>query len=256
MNAVSGDRVLHVRGLVSGHDRIPVLHGVDLHVDPGEVVALLGANGAGKTTTLLTVSGVLPILDGTVEVLGQASPLRRRVRPGEVARLARRGVAHVPEDRGLFYDLSAAENLRLGRPRGRGGPEPLELEQVLEWFPALRDVLPRRAGLLSGGEQQMLALARAVLGRPKLLMVDEMSLGLAPVIVDHLLPVLRSIARELSAGVLLVEQHVALVLSVSDRAYLMDRGRIVTSGAAAEMAQRSDLIEAGYLGTAADDVDR
>jgi branched-chain amino acid transport system ATP-binding protein len=248
-------RVLDVRGLVAGYDGIPVLHGVDLHVDAGEVVALLGANGAGKTTTLLTVSGVLPVLDGTVEVLGAPSRRRRRVRPGEVAALARRGVAHVPEDRGLFFDLTAAENLRLGRPRGRGAPEPLELEQVLEWFPALRDVLGRRAGLLSGGEQQMLALARAVLGRPRLLMVDEMSLGLAPIIVDHLLPVLRSIARELGAGVLLVEQHVALVLTVSDRAYLLDRGNLVSSGTAAEMAEHIELIESGYLGTIAEGTD-
>ena len=244
-----GERLLELAGLIGGYDGTPVVHGVDLHVDAGEVVALLGANGAGKTTTLLTVSGVLPAIGGSVTVLGHESARRRRVRPGEVARLARRGVAHVPEDRGLFFDLTTAENLRLGRPRGRGAPDPLPLEQVLEWFPALRNVMNRRAGLLSGGEQQMVALARAVLGRPRLLMVDEMSLGLAPIIVDHLLPVLRSIAQELYAGVLLVEQHVSLVLAVSDRAYLMDRGRIAASGDAAELAERTDLLESGYLGT-------
>jgi len=247
-----GGALLEVTGLVAGYDGIPVLHGVDLRVSAGEVVALLGANGAGKTTTLLTVSGVLPTLEGSVVVLGQERTHRRRARPAEVARLARRGVAHVPEDRGLFFDLTTAENLRLGRPRGRGAPEPLPLEQVLEWFPALRNVMNRRAGLLSGGEQQMVALARAVLGRPKLLMVDEMSLGLAPIIVDHLLPVLRSIAHELQAGVLLVEQHVSLVLAVSDRAYLMDRGRIAATGDAAELAARTDLLESGYLGAASD----
>ncbi len=246
---MSDEPVLRVEQLVAGHDGIPVVHGIDLHVAAGEVVALLGANGAGKTTTLLTISGVLPALEGRVEVLGETAPRRRRARPAEVAQRARRGVAHVPEDRGLFFDLTVAENLRLGRPRGRGAPEPLPMEQVLEWFPALRNVLDRRAGLLSGGEQQMLALARAVLGRPRLLMVDEMSLGLAPIIVDHLLPVLRSIALELHAGVLLVEQHVALVLAVSDRAYLLDRGRVLASGAAAELAGRADLIESGYLGT-------
>ncbi len=245
---MSAERLLDARGLVAGYGGIPVVHGVDLHVDAGEVVALLGANGAGKTTTLLTVSGVLPVIDGEVSVLGEQQRLRRRARPGEVAARARRGVAHVPEDRGLFFDLTTAENLRLGRPRGRSSPDPLPMEQVLEWFPALRDVMHRRAGLLSGGEQQMVALARAVLGRPRLLMVDEMSLGLAPIIVDHLLPVLRSIAQELGAGVLLVEQHVALVLAVSDRAYLMDRGTILASGAASELAERSDLIESGYLG--------
>jgi branched-chain amino acid transport system ATP-binding protein len=249
---MTAERLLDVRGLVAGYGGIPVVHGVDLHVDAGEVVALLGANGAGKTTTLLTVSGVLPVIDGTVSVLGEEQPVRRRARPGEVAARARRGVAHVPEDRGLFFDLTTAENLRLGRPRGRGAPDPLPMDQILEWFPALRDVMGRRAGLLSGGEQQMVALARAVLGRPRLLMVDEMSLGLAPIIVDHLLPVLRSIALELGAGVLLVEQHVALVLAVSDRAYLMDRGTILASGPAAELAERSDLIESGYLGTVAE----
>jgi branched-chain amino acid transport system ATP-binding protein len=220
-------------------------------VDAGEVVALLGANGAGKTTTLLTASGVLPALGGEVEVLGEPQRQRRRARPGGVAALARRGVAHVPEDRGLFFDLTTSENLRLGRPRGRKASDALPMEQVLEWFPALRGVMDRRVGLLSGGEQQMVALARAVLGRPRLLMVDEMSLGLAPIIVDHLLPVLRSIAIELGAGVLLVEQHVALVLAVSDRAYLMDRGTILAAGPAADLANNTDLIESGYLGTAA-----
>jgi branched-chain amino acid transport system ATP-binding protein len=248
---MSSERVLDLRGLVAGYGGISVVHGVDLHVDAGEVVALLGANGAGKTTTLLTASGVLPALGGEVEVLGEPQRQRRRARPGGVAALARRGVAHVPEDRGLFFDLTTSENLRLGRPRGRKASDALPMEQVLEWFPALRGVMDRRVGLLSGGEQQMVALARAVLGRPRLLMVDEMSLGLAPIIVDHLLPVLRSIAIELGAGVLLVEQHVALVLAVSDRAYLMDRGTILAAGPAADLANNTDLIESGYLGTAA-----
>ena len=228
--------------------RTPVVHGIDLHVDAGEVVALLGANGAGKTTTLLTMSGLLALQGGRVEVAGAELPRRRRARPADVVEIARRGVAHVPEDRGLFFDLTTAENLRLGRPRGRGAVEPLPMEQLLEWFPALSKVMDRPAGLLSGGEQQMVAIARAVLGRPRLLMVDEMSLGLAPIIVDRLLPVLRSIAKELEAGVLLVEQHVALVLAVSDRAYLMDRGTILASGPAAEMAERTALLESGYLG--------
>jgi branched-chain amino acid transport system ATP-binding protein len=246
---MSGERVVEVRGLVAGYGKVEVVHGVDLHVDAGEVVALLGANGAGKTTTLLTISGVLPRLGGDVEVLGSSLPRSRRVRPAAVAALARRGVAHVPEDRGLFFDLTAAENLRLGRRRRRGSHQPLPMEQILEWFPALSGVLDRRAGLLSGGEQQMLAIARAVQGRPRLLMVDEMSLGLAPIVVDHLLPVLRTIASELGSGVLLVEQHVSLVLSISDRAYLMDRGTILADGVASELAERSELIESGYLGT-------
>lgn len=246
---MSNDRVVDARGLVAGYGGVAVVHGIDLHVDAGEVVALLGANGAGKTTTLLTISGVLPRLGGDLEVLGAPLARSRRVRPAAVAALARRGAAHVPEDRGLFFDLTAAENLRLGRPAGRRANQALPLEQVLEWFPALLDVLDRPAGLLSGGEQQMLALARAVQARPRLLMVDEMSLGLAPIIVDHLLPVLRTIASELGSGVLLVEQHVSLVLSISDRAYLLDRGSILVGGSASELADRTELIESGYLGT-------
>jgi branched-chain amino acid transport system ATP-binding protein len=244
---VSGERLLDVRGLVAGYDRVAVVHGVDLHVDAGEVVALLGPNGAGKTTTMLAVSGLAARLGGEIEVLGATAPGR----PGRVPRIsavwrqARRGVAHVPEDRGLFFDLTAREHLRLGRPRR--GPS-VELDRLLGWFPALEPVLDRRAGLLSGGEQQMLALARAVVGVPRLLLVDELSLGLAPIIVEQLLPVLRSIAADTGAGVLVVEQHVGLVLSIADRAYLLSQGRVVADGTAADLAARPELLEAGYLG--------
>jgi branched-chain amino acid transport system ATP-binding protein len=242
---VSSTPVLSVSGLTAGYDGIPVVHDVDLVVGAGEVVALLGANGAGKTTTLLTISGLVPKLAGTITVTGDVTHERRRVRVPDVWQLARRGVAHVPEDRGLFFDLTAAENLRLGRP-ARGDSVPMD--QILTWFPALEKVLGRMAGLLSGGEQQMLALARAVVGRPQLLLVDEMSLGLAPIIVEQLLPVLRSIAAETDAAILLVEQHVGLVLSVADRAYLLNQGRVAFDGSAAELRDRPDLIESGYLG--------
>jgi len=243
----SGEVVLRVEGLSAGYDDIPVVHDVDLVVAAGEVVALLGANGAGKTTTLLTISGLVPKLGGTIEVVGEPAHEGRRVRVADVWQLARRGVAHVPEDRGLFFDLTAAENLRLGRPR-RGDAVPMD--QILGWFPALEKVLDRRAGLLSGGEQQMLALARAVSGRPRLLLVDEMSLGLAPIIVEQLLPVLRSIATETGAGLVLVEQHVGLVLQIADRAYLLDQGRVTFDGSAADLRDRPELIESGYLGNA------
>ena len=240
-----GAPLLALRGLHAGHDGVAVVHDVDLTVAAGEVVALVGANGAGKTTTLLTVSGLLAPMSGTVEVFG--SRRRRRTAAG-VWGLARQGLAHVPEDRGLFFDLTAAENLRLGRPRR--GPS-VDLDVVLGWFPALEPVLDRRAGLLSGGEQQMLALARAVVGRPRLLLVDELSLGLAPIIVERLLPVLRTIAEETGAGILVVEQHVGLVLALADRAYLLAGGRIAFAGPAADLADRADLIELGYLGDAA-----
>lgn len=251
----SAGAALVARGLVAGHGRVAVVHGIDLQVDAGEVVALLGANGAGKTTTLLTLSGLLPRLGGDIELLGSSVARRRRARTAEVWRTARRGVAHVPEDRCLFADLTVAENLRLATTGRRGRGDALSLDDVLGFFPALAELLDRLAGRLSSGEQQMLALARAVRTRPHLLLVDELSLGLAPITVEQLLPTLRSVADELGAGVLVVEQHVPLVLGVSDRAYVLDRGRVSLEGTSAELATRTDVIESGYLGPAASSSD-
>lgn len=238
---------LEVSGLSAGYDGVAVVHEVDLAVGPGEVVALLGSNGAGKSTTLLTISGLLPAMSGSI-TFGGRSLGGRRATSTRAAALARSGLLHVPEDRGLFFDLTVAEHLRLGRRRGRPS---LTDDEVLAWFPALARIVDRRAGLLSGGEQQMLALARALVCRPEMLLIDEMSLGLAPIVVEQLLPVLRQVAGETGCGILLVEQHVGLALEVADRAYLMDRGRIVTSGSAADMAIRADEIERGYFGEAA-----
>lgn len=238
---------LELRRLTAGHDGVAVVHDVDLTVDPGKVVVLLGANGAGKSTTLLTVSGLLPVLGGEVRVDGAVvgAPGRRRSL-GRAAALARAGVVHVPEDRGLFPDLTVREHLRLTRRNERS----LADAEVLDRFPALAPLRGRAAGLLSGGEQQMLALARALAAGPRVLLVDELSLGLAPLVVEALLPLLREVADEHRIGVVLVEQHVRLALGVADRAALLQRGRVVLEGPADELAGRLEAVEAGYLGDA------
>jgi branched-chain amino acid transport system ATP-binding protein len=231
--------VLEAEGLVAGYGTVRVVHGIDISVAPGEVVALLGPNGAGKTTTLLTISGLLRPLGGSLRIFGE--PAGKRSASG----IARSGVAHVPEDRSLFTQLTVAENIRLAcRGSGRRARE----EEVLGYFPELARIPSRKAGLLSGGEQQMLAVGRALASSPRLLLVDEMSLGLAPVVVRRLLPILRTIAREGGIGVLFVEQHVQFALDLADRAYLMNRGRIALSGTGAELRTRKDLVQASYLG--------
>jgi branched-chain amino acid transport system ATP-binding protein len=232
---------LECRGLTSGYAGVPVVRGLDLRVEAGEVVALLGPNGAGKTTTVLTLSGVLKPIAGEVGVLGEPVPA------GRPHRVARRGLAHVPDDRSLFFGLTSRENLRLGTRPGGGDP----VETLLEYFPALESRLDTRAGLLSGGEQQMLAIGRALASRPRALMIDEMSLGLAPVIVQRLLPVVRRVADDLGTAVLIVEQHVDLALTVADRAYVLNHGEVIASGAATDLAGDRELLRTSYLGMSA-----
>ncbi len=235
------DGGIKVEGLSTGYGGVAVVRDLDLQVEPGEVVALLGPNGAGKTTTLLTISGLLKPLAGSITIGGH--PVDAKF-PHKNARL---GLAHVPEDRSLFFQLTTEENLRLGL-KGSKAEQKDALEQALEMLPALRPLLDRRAGLLSGGEQQMLAMARALASRPKLLLVDEMSLGLAPIIVERLLPLVRQVAETLGTGVLIVEQHIHMALEVVDRAYVMNRGSIVMQGTAAELKEDQDVLLASYMG--------
>ncbi len=241
--------VLEARGLTTGYQGVAVVHQVDFEVGAGEIVALLGANGAGKTTVLLTVSGLLAHLGGDLTVLGEKQSAPRRTSVGNRAlALVRRGVAHVPEDRALFFGLTGREHLRLAARRG----DTEAIEQALAPFPALGAIIDRRAGLMSGGEQQMLAIARALAGRPKLLMIDELSLGLAPIVVEQLLPTVARIARDAGVGVLLVEQHVNAILAVADRAYVMVQGRISASSSASELAADPAKLAARYLGGTSD----
>ncbi|HWN63148.1 MAG TPA: ABC transporter ATP-binding protein [Streptosporangiaceae bacterium] len=241
-SANASGHALAVRDLSAGYRGVPVVRELNLEVRPGEVVALLGPNGAGKTTTLETIAGLNRPISGTVELSGE----NIGGKPAYV--LARRSLALVPEGRALFPGLTVREHLRLAGGRGqRAGHE----EKLLEMLPELRKCLGRKAGLLSGGEQQMLAVGRALVTQPRLLLVDEMSLGLAPVIVERLLPILRRAADELGSSVLFVEQHVALALEISDRAYVLTHGRIRLEGPAAELRERRELLAASYLGETA-----
>jgi ABC-type branched-subunit amino acid transport system ATPase component len=231
------DALLRIESLTAGYDRAAVIRDLDLTIGPGEVVALLGANGAGKTTTLRTISGLVRPMSGRVVFAGRDLA---RVSPTQRARL---GIAHVPEGRGIFYGLTVAEHFRLGY-RGERPDE----EAAYEYFPKLEGLRTRRVGLLSGGEQQMLAIARGLARRPRLLLLDELSLGLAPVIVENLLPVVHQYALDSHCGVLLVEQHVQLALEVADRGYVLSHGKIVLHERVDVLRADRELLIASYLG--------
>jgi branched-chain amino acid transport system ATP-binding protein len=233
--------VLTLEGMTAGYEHAAVVRELSLTVGYGEIVALLGANGAGKTTTLRVVSGLVKPMAGRLAFAG------RDLRPISPPARARLGIAHVPEGRGIFFGLTVAEHFRIAH---RG--ERLDEAVAFRYFPALSELRARRAGLLSGGEQQMLAVGRALARRPKLLLLDELSLGLAPVIVERLMPVVREYAVESGCAVLLVEQHVHLALEFADRGYVLAHGDVVLSGRAEELRKNSALLVSSYLGERAE----
>ncbi len=233
--------LLEAQGLTAGYGQTAVLHGLDFAVEERGVSALLGANGAGKTTTLRAVCGMVRT-GGEVRLAGE------RLNGLATEEIARRGVSHVPDGRGTFMELTVEENMRLGAytRRDRAGVE-ADFERVFGYFPRLRQRFRQQAGTLSGGEQQMLAISRALLLRPRLLLLDEPSFGLAPLVVQEIFAIMRRIREEQGVGILLVEQNASLALDFADRAYLLETGRIVVSGPADEI-RRDESVRRSYLG--------
>ena len=233
--------LLEAEGLVAGYGQTAVLHGLDFAVEERGVSALLGANGAGKTTTLRAVSGMVRT-GGSIRLAGD--PIAGLA----TEEIARRGVAHVPDGRGTFMELTVEENMRLGAytRRDKAAVE-ADFERVFGYFPRLKQRFKQQAGTLSGGEQQMLAISRALLLRPRLLLLDEPSFGLAPLVVQEIFAIMRRIREEQGVSILLVEQNASLALDFADRAYLLETGRIVVSGPAAEIRQ-DESVRRSYLG--------
>jgi branched-chain amino acid transport system ATP-binding protein len=233
--------LLRIERLEAGYGPVPVLHGIDLSLEEGGIATLLGANGAGKTTTLRAVCGMVKTR-GTIRFQGEGIEKR------STEDIARMGIAHVPDGRGTFTDLSTEENLRLGGyVRADRAAVAASMEQMYAYFPKLAERRRQQAGTLSGGEQQMLAVARALMSKPRLLLLDEPSFGLAPLIVAGIFEILRTINREERVGILLVEQNAAMALDLADHAFLLETGRIVMSGPAAQMRE-DETVRRSYLG--------
>ncbi len=233
--------LLEVKDLAVYYGVIKALDGVSFTVDEGEIVALIGANGAGKTTTLHTVTGLLPPKSGTVTYHGQD------ITNLPAHKIVTLGIAHVPEGRRIFQQLSVLENLKMGAYTRKDKKEIAEsLEQVYAHFPRLKERKNQVAGTLSGGEQQMLAMGRAMMSRPKLIVMDEPSMGLSPLLVKEVFKIILDLHKT-GATILLVEQNAQMALSIADRAYVLETGRIVSEGSGQELLQ-SDEIKKAYLG--------
>jgi branched-chain amino acid transport system ATP-binding protein len=234
--------LLDVKGLTASYGPVPVLHGLDLTVDEGEVVVLLGANGAGKTTTLRALCQM-----GLVNVGGSATFDGQRLvgrRPEQVVRM---GIAHVPQGRGTFGELTVEENLQIGAYVRSDSEVRADIERSYQLFPRLGERSAQHAGSLSGGEQQMLAVARALMSRPRLLLLDEPSLGLAPIVIQDLFQRFGELNRSLGTTMLIVEQNANVALAIAQRAYVLETGQIVLEGPA-EQLRHNDAVRRAYLG--------
>jgi branched-chain amino acid transport system ATP-binding protein len=233
--------LLEAENLEAHYGSTKVLHGLGFAVEAGGITAILGANGAGKTTTLRAVCGMVKTA-GTLRFEG------RRIDGKPTEEIVRLGIAHTPEGRGTFMDLTVQENLRLGAyVRKDRGAIAGDFERIYQYFPVLGQRQGQQAGTLSGGEQQMLAVARALMSRPRLLLLDEPSLGLAPILTREIFRIVRAINKDEGVSVLLVEQNAAMALELADHAYLLETGRVVMSGPSADL-QRDDSIRRSYLG--------
>ncbi len=232
--------LLEVADLEAGYGPVQVLRGMDFSVDAGETVVILGANGAGKTTTIRAVSGMIET-KGTIEVDGSSVSGRK---PEDIVRL---GVAHVPQGRGTFVDLTVEENLRLGAYARKDDDIEADMDRWYDVFPRLRERSDQVAGGMSGGEQQMLAIARAAMSRPRLLLLDEPSLGLAPLVTQELFRQLQALNQQEGTALLVVEQNANLALSIAERGYVLEAGQIVAQGTAAEL-QADESVRKAYLG--------
>jgi branched-chain amino acid transport system ATP-binding protein len=232
--------LLSVRGLRAGYGAINVLHDIELDVESGELVVILGANGAGKTTTMRSISGTIP-RHGTITFEGED------ITSAPPEQIVRMGIAQVPQGRGTFPELTVEENLRIGAYTRKDKEVGLDIDLWYETFPRLSERRGQRAGSLSGGEQQMLAIARALMARPKLLLCDEPSLGLAPLITKELFNIIGGLHDRWGISVLLVEQNANLAMHIAKRVYLLETGRIVASGDAETIAS-DDSIRKAYLG--------